>query len=255
MRFLYEFVQQTLKLQFGEDFGEACRVRLLKFQRVEVEVDRNVGSDGGKELRHAYIVNGSLHLLAQLALYLCRVLKYGVDASKLGDELGGSLRSHAGASGEVVGGVAHQCQEVYHLSRGVELVLLAHLLRSHRLVASAVTWAEDEDIVAHQLTVVFVGREHIGLHTGFASLRGKRADYVVRLEAVRLEHGDVHRRDDVLDDRYGGAYVLRCGFALRLVRRECLVAECLAVVERHTDVRGLLLGEYLVERVHEAHNS
>ena len=40
-----------------------------------------------------------------------------------------------------------------------------------------------------------------------------------------------------------------------LVRRECLVAECLAVVERHTDVRGLLLGEYLVERVHEAHNS
>ena len=117
------------------------------------------------------------------------------------------------------------------------------------------TWAEDEDIVAHQLTVVFVGREHIGLHTGFASLRGKRADYVVCLEAVRLEHGDVHCRDDVLDDRYGGAYILRCGFALRLVRRECLVAECLAVVERHTDVRGLLLGEYLVERVHEAHNS
>ena len=115
-------------------------------------------------------------------------------------------------------------------------------------------WAEDEDVVAHQLTVVFVGREHVCLHAGFASFRGERADDVVSLEAVYLQHGDVHRRDDVLNNRYRGADVLGRGFALRLVRRECLVAEGLAMVERHADVRGLLFGEYLVERVHEAHD-
>lgn len=88
----------------------------------------------------------------------------------------------------------------------------------------------------------------------FASFCGECADNVVGLEAVYLQHGDVHRRDDVLNNRYRGAYVLGRGFALRLVRRECLVAECLAMVERHADVRGLLFGEYLVERVHEAHD-
>ena len=136
----------------------------------------------------------------------------------------------------------------------MELVLLADFLRTHRLVASAVARSEDEHVVAHQLTVVLVGREHVCLHTGFACFRGECADNVVSLEAVYLQHGDVHRRDDVLNNRYRGAYVLGRGFALRLVRRERLVAEGLAVVECHADVRGLLFGEYLVERVHEAHD-
>ena len=70
LRLLYKFVKQTLKLQFREDFGESLRVRLLQLERFKVELHGNVGSDGCEELRHADVLNGSLHLLAQLALYL-----------------------------------------------------------------------------------------------------------------------------------------------------------------------------------------
>ena len=116
------------------------------------------------------------------------------------------------------------------------------------------TRTEDEDVVAYQLTVVLVRCEHISLDAGGSSLGGKRADYVVRLEAVCLQHGNVHGSNDILDDGYGGADVLRRLLALRLIGRESLVAERLAMVERHADMRGMLLGENLVESVHEAHD-
>ena len=103
MRLLYKLVQKALELEFGEDFGESCRVGFLKLQSVEVEVDGNIGADGGEKLRHAYIVDSALNLLAQLAFYLCRVFEDGVDAAELGDELGGCLRTYARTTREVVG--------------------------------------------------------------------------------------------------------------------------------------------------------
>lgn len=82
------------------------------------------------------------------------------------------------------------------------------------------TRTEDEDIVADQLTVVLVRCEHVGLDAGGSSLGGERADYVVRLEAVCLQHGNVHGSNDILDDGYGGADVLRRLLALRLIGRK-----------------------------------
>ena len=67
MRLLYKFIEKTLKFQFGEDFGESGCVRLFNLQRVEVEIDGNVGADGCEELRHTNVVDSRLNLFAQLA--------------------------------------------------------------------------------------------------------------------------------------------------------------------------------------------
>ena len=51
-----------------------------------------------------------------------------------------------------------------------------------------------------------------------------------------------------------GAYVFRRGLALRLILREGLVAEGLAVVKRYAYVGGLLLLHDLVKGVDKAHD-
>ena len=117
------------------------------------------------------------------------------------------------------------------------------------------TGTENEDVVFHQLTVILVGREHIGLYASRSSLRRQRADDVVGLVAIHLENGDVVGLEDVLDDGHTRADILGSLLALRLVFRESLVAERRSVrVESHTDMRWFLLFKHLVERVAKAHN-
>ena len=251
---LYKFIEKTLKFQFGEDFGESGCVGLLNLQRVEIEFYRNVGAYGSQELRHAYVVDSRLDLFAQLAFNLGSRGEHVVDAAEFAYELGGGLRTHAGASREVVGRIAHQRQEVDDLSRGVEFVLGAHLVGAHSFVSAAVTWPEYEHVVAHQLAIVLVGREHIGRDAGSSSLGCERTDDIVSLETVHLQHRDVHSLNDALYDRHRSAYVFGCLLALCLVRRECLVAKRLAMVERHTDMCGLLFGENLVESIDKSHH-
>ena len=162
--------------------------------------------------------------------------------------------THARTSREVVGRVAHESQKVDDLEWGADGIFLANLRRSHFLVAASVARTEDEHVVVYELAVVFVGREHVGLHTLGARFGGECAYDVVGLEAVGLHGRYVHGGYDVLYYRNRSPYVFRCLLALGLVLRESLVAECLAVVEGHGHVGGLFLGEYLVERIYEAHD-
>ena len=252
---LYKFVKKTLKLQFGEYFGESCCVRLLNLQCVEVKVDRNVGAYGCEELRHAYVFDSRLNLFAQLAFNLGCRSEHVVDAAEFAYEFCSGLRTHARTSGEVVGRIAHECQEVNHLSRGVEFVLGANLVRSHRFVSATVTWSEYEHVVAHQLAIVLVWCEHIGLYAGCTRLGCECADDVVGLKTVHLEHRNVHRLNDSLYDRHRSADVFGSLLTLCLVRRKRFVAKGLAMIERHTDMRGLLFGENLVESIDKSHHS
>ena len=64
----------------------------------------------------------------------------------------------------------------------------------------------------------------------------------------------MHGAKYVFYHRHGGTYVLWRGFALRLILWERLVAEGLAVVERHADEGGALLLQYLVEGVDKSHD-
>ena len=114
--------------------------------------------------------------------------------------------------------------------------------------------AEHKDVVGHKLAIVLVGRKHVGGYASLAGFGGEGANDVVGLESVDLKHGYVHGAYYLLDDRHRGTNVLRGFLSLRLVGRESLVAERLAVVESHADVGGLLFGENLVKGIDEAHN-
>ena len=64
------------------------------------------------------------------------------------------------------------------------------------------SWSVHKHILLHQLTVVFVGSEHIGLNTLLASLGGQCADDVVSLKSLHFEHRNVVSLQDALDNRY-----------------------------------------------------
>ena len=120
------------------------------------------------------------------------------------------------------------------------------------VIATAVAGFVHHDVVADQLTVVLVGRQHEGLHARFAGFRGERSDDVVGLEAVYLEDGDVHRLENIFYNRYARANVLRSLLALCLIGREGFRAEGRSVrIEGHGQVAWLLLLHHLVQRVAE----
>ena len=116
------------------------------------------------------------------------------------------------------------------------------------------TGSEYEHVVAHQLAVVLVGCEHIGLDAGSTCLGSERADDIVGLETVYLKHRNVHRLNDSLYDRHRSTDVFGSLLTLCLVRRKRFVAEGLAMIERHTDMCGLLFGENLVEGIDKSHH-
>ena len=116
------------------------------------------------------------------------------------------------------------------------------------------TWSEYEYVVAHQLSVVLVWCEHIGLDAGGTSLSCERTDDIVCLETVHLQHRNVHRLNDALYDRHRSTDVFGSLLTLCLVRRKRFVAKGLAMIERHTDMRGLLFGENLVESIDKSHH-
>ena len=113
---------------------------------------------------------------------------------------------------------------------------------------------ELENVLAHQLSIVFVGGKHISFNAGNARFHRKSADNVIGLETVDLQTGDVPRLEQLLDDGHRALDVLGCLLALRLILRESFVAEGLPVVESHADVSGVLLVDDFLERVHKPHH-
>ena len=116
------------------------------------------------------------------------------------------------------------------------------------------SWPEDIDVVGHELSVVLVGCEHIGFHALAAGLCGKGANYIVGLESIDLQDGDVLGLEDVFDDGNAGLRILRRFLPLCLISREDFVSEGFTMIESYSDVRGLFLGYHLVERVQESHD-
>ena len=110
-----------------------------------------------------------------------------------------------------------------------------------------------QHIVPHQLAVVLVGRHHVGQYAPLAGLQGYGAYHVVSLIAGYLQYGNIVCAQDFLYYRYAEAYVLRRLLALRLILGIDLMAEGAALgVEGHGYVGGLLLVQYLLQRVDEA---
>ena len=90
------------------------------------------------------------------------------------------------------------------------------------------SWSEDIDIICHELAVVLIGCEHIGFHALATGLCGEGANYVVGLEAIDLQNGDVIGLEDIFDDGNAGLDILRRFLPLCLIGREDFVSEGLS---------------------------
>ena len=70
-------------------------------------------------------------------------------------------------------------------------------------LGGAVAWTVHDDVGAHELGVVLVGRDHVHLESALGRLQGQCADDVVGLEARHLEQGNAVGADNLLDDGHG----------------------------------------------------
>ena len=250
--FMEKFLGKSLKLELCEDLAELLLVGLGHLQLIEVEVDGHICADGGEELRHLDVFFGVFHLLPHFSFELVGVGEELFTRSEFIDQLHGRLLSHAGATGIVVGRVTHEGQQVDDLVRRVDTILLFDLTLADYVVTTPMARLEHKDVWCDELPIVFVGSEHIGLHTGLPSFGSQRADDVVSLKAVGLQDGDVHGLQNLLDIGHTELDVFRCFLALSLIGWVGLVAERLAVVEGHAEMGGMLFVDDLPQRVAKA---
>ena len=248
-----EFVEEAAELEFGVELTQRIAVGVADGTRGGVELDRCVGDDRGEELGEADLLGVRLDLRAERALELVGRFEQPFDAAKLGEQLLRRLLADARAAGDVVRRVAHQPEQVDHLTDVRQAILGEHFGRAHRLVIAAVARSELEDAVGDELPVILVGRHHIDVELLLRSLRGDGADHVVSLVARDLEQGDVPGLDESADVGYGCVDVLRRLLALCLVFGECFVAEGgPGGIESDGGVGGRESSEDIVKRVDEA---
>ena len=135
----------------------------------------------------------------------------------------------------------------------LQTIFLAHLLRAQYLEPTGMPRPVHTYMVGNKLTVVLVGRSHIDLEARQLRLPGERSDDIVGLKTVHFHHGDVHRLQQVLDDRHRTPNILRCLLALRLIRLKRLMTERRAMrVESDTHMSRTHFAKQVVERDHKA---
>ena len=177
------------------------------------------------------------------------------DAAEIVNQFHSRLFTHTWTSGEVVGRVAHECQQVDNLEWGSDAVFLAYLLGAHHLVAATMTRSVDVGQLSNQLPIVFIGGEHVALYTDGICLFSQGSDDIVGLEAIDLKDRNVIRTEYIFDDGNGLVDVLWRCVTLGFIGRKSLAAERRTMrVEGHADMRWLLLLQHFIQRVTETDN-
>ena len=247
-------VDERAEFQFIKNFAQGFFVGFFAHQCLHVEFDGYIGLDGSQKLGERDLFLVGLHLCLQCALELVGILQQVFDAAKLSDEFLSRFFAHARTAWDVIRSIAHQAQHVDDLCRSLYVELGLDLFHTHHLETARMFGTVHEDTVRYQLSVVFVGRHHVGGDTAPASFGGKGTYHVVGFVTRHLEDGDAIGTYDVLDDGHREADDLGRLFALCLVLLVGLVAESRSGgVESHADVRGIFFLEHLFERVDKAH--
>lgn len=108
-----------------------------------------------------------------------------VDIVVLLDELDGSLLTHAGHTGNIVGRVPHKSLDVDELSGRHTIAFHdVGVIHSGELGAAAGRRIEHVDIVVHQLKGVLIPCDNLGLRLSGFPLLGQGADNIVGLVAL-----------------------------------------------------------------------
>ena len=239
------------EVELGEERLQLVHVRGAYLKLRGLERDGHVGAYRCQTLGQKQAVAPCGDLLALLSLDLGGILKYVFSGAPLCDELAGALLADAGHAGDVVRGVAPDGQNVAHEYRVRDSVAGAYGLRVEDLDAVALL-SVDVAVGAHKLAVILVGRHHEDLIHGLGTAVCEGADDVVGLEALDLEYGYAHGREQTLEIGYREDYVLGRIETVGLVFGIYLFAERAPLgVECHTQQVGLLALEDVAQELRE----
>ena len=248
-----ESVKECSKFQLRVNLPQAHLVRLPLLAPGGIKRDGHIRPDGRQELRETNLLRVLLHLLLLRPFQLIGIRQQVLHTTELGEELLGGLLAHARATGNIVGRIAHQSQQVNHLVGRAKVVFLQYLGHTQHFVATPVFGAIHIYMVGHQLTVVLIGCHHIDLEALCGGLPGDGPDHVVRLEAGHFQDGDTISVDNVANHGDGEADYLGRLLALCLVLLERLMAERRSLgVETDRHMRRLLAPQHILQYIDKA---
>ena len=238
-------------LEFGKHIAQGIKVGGAAPHCVDVKFKRHVGADGGQLLGETNLLNVVAHVAPHGARDGVGVAHHALNTLPPLDEFNGLFRPHARAAGDIVGGVAHQAEQVNHLGGRGDVVFVANALHVQAFVFARIV---DGDAVAHQLRQIFVATHEYRVNAPLlGGVAREGAHHVVGLKARRGDGGDVPCLKDATDVGYGVEDVLGCLVAVLLVRLILLAAEGLAAgVKAHGHVAGRELLEEIVHDVDKA---
>lgn len=180
-----------------------------------------------------------------------------LDVAPLGDQFPRPLFAHPRHTGNIVGGVAPQGQNVDHLLRIGDAVVLAHFVQPDDVDPFApLRGFVHADVLFDQLAVVFVGGDHeyvvLAAAGGFV---GQGADHVIGFITGHLQNGDPHGLQNRFDVRHGGDDIFRRGIAVGFIEGVEVAPEGASRrVESDAEVFRLLADDQFVEEFGEAEN-
>ena len=192
--------------------------------------------------------------LAHLALDLVGMRNDLVERAVLHDEGARLLGTDARHAGDVVRGVALEAVEVGHELGRDAVVEVVDALGCHDVhVRDALARGHDVYVVGDELVHVAVARDEQHIVAGVLAATGERAQDVVALPALELDHRHVHLAQQLL---HHGELLVEDGVhgrPLGLVLRQHLHAHArLALVERADDATRAELLDQLHEHRDEA---
>ena len=218
-------------------------------QRVKGQRQLHIATDGREFSRFRQLVEVFAQRFADLAADGVSIGDDAVQITVGVEPFGGGLRANLGHAGDVVGGIAHQRQQIDD-AFGADAEFFYHPDGVHALVFHGVV---EQDLVADDLRHVLVTGHDDRLPAGGLGLFRQRADHVVGFHAVDLQHWQAQAIDQCADRLELVGELRRYGRAVGLVVGIQRMAEGLAPrVEDHRDVVACFGGQQLAQHVAHA---
>ena len=231
---------------------QSVDVRVPGPELVHVAREVEVLPDRREFLRQAKLLDILPEAFADLTLDVVGVFDDVVGTRILVEPLRRRLRADTRHPRDVIGAVADQGQVIDDLL-GINVELLLDAVAIEDLSGHRV---DERHVVADQLRHVFVDGRDEHPEIRLRTPAGQGADDVVRLDALDAQQWQSHRPDSI-DERLDlVAQIVRHRWAIGLVLRIHLVAECLARrVENDGDTFRRLLAHELVDHRQHAMES
>ena len=123
---------------------------------------RCVGNNGGEFLTHDGTFFSIHDFLPHCSFYLFGVCENVFYRFIFCQQFSSGLFAHTRNARNIVHRIAHQGQHIYDLTYRLDTPTLTHFFGSKNFGSVAlIGWFVNENIVAHYLTKIFIGRDHI----------------------------------------------------------------------------------------------